>query len=122
MIKVLIKSSSRYPIDRKKVKEVVKKVLGSRFTTGDMEISILFVGDRKMTQLNKKWLKREGTTNVISFPLNQNFPDQVLRLGDIVISYPQARKQASQHNVTVDEEIGRLVEHGVLSLLGLHHE
>jgi probable rRNA maturation factor len=76
-----------------------------------------------MTQLNKAWLKRQGTTDVISFPLDEDkFPDKVLRLGDIVISYPQARKQAAAANTTVDEEVNKLVEHGVLSLLGLHHE
>jgi len=49
-------------------------------------------------------------------------PDDWWYLGDVVISYPQALKQAQEHNLLVDEEIDRLVEHGVLHLLGIHHE
>jgi len=39
-----------------------------------------------------------------------------------VISYPVAQKQANDHNITTDEEVNRLVEHGMLHLLGIHHE
>jgi len=123
MIKVLINSSSRYPVERKRIRQLVKKILGSHLTNKETEVSILFCGDRKMTWLNSKWLGRQGTTNVLSFPLKaSNYPDKVFRLGDIVISYPQVRKQAAENEVTVDEEVDRMVEHGLLSLLGLHHE
>ncbi len=120
MIKVFINCSSRYPVDRKRIRNLINNVLGDHNYIRDIEVSVLFTGDRRMTKLNSSYLKRNGTTNVISFPLGDTkFPDEILRLGDIVISYPQARTQASESNITVDEEIDRLVKHGVLSLLGL---
>ena len=51
-----------------------------------------------------------------------NIPDGILRLGDIVVSYPVARRQAGEHNLLVDNEIKILVKHGMLHLLGIHHE
>jgi len=48
-------------------------------------------------------------------------PDKWLRLGDIIISYPQALEDASMDGISVDEEIRTLVEHGMNHLLGIHH-
>ncbi|MFC1711296.1 rRNA maturation RNase YbeY [Patescibacteria group bacterium] len=122
MIKVLINSSSRFPVNRVRIKKLVKSVLGEHGVEKDIEVSILFAGDRKMKALNTKYRKIKETTDVLSFPLSENkFPDKVLRLGDIIISYPQVRKQAALYNILVDEEIDKLVKHGILSLLGLHN-
>jgi probable rRNA maturation factor len=124
-IKILIKADYRYPVERKRIRQKVKKTLKEKGLTEDVEMSISFVGDRKMKQLNTTYLKRKETTDVLSFPLLEekvSFPQSnILQLGDIVISYPQARKQAGQYNVLVDEEIDKLVEHGLLHLLGIHH-
>jgi len=137
MLNILIVSSSRYPIKRKQIKEMIQKVLNTLKVTGFIEVEISIVGDRKMTQLHQKYMHEEGTTDVLSFPLHDNYifskakqknesgfvdPDGVLRLGSIVISYPVAQKQANEHNITTNEEIARLVEHGMLHLLGIHHE
>ncbi len=128
MVKIPIKAESRYPVDRKQIRKTVIEVLKKNRAineTSNLEVSIIFVGDRKMAGLNKHYLKREGTTDVLSFPLTESPfigpPDDFLRLGDIVISFPQARKQAMQYGRTVDEEINLLVEHGLLHLLGKHH-
>ena len=124
MIKVLIKADSRYPIDRKIVREKVKQILESKRLTQDVEVSLSFVGDRKMKILNFKYRKKNKTTDVLSFSMIEGKPfpeDDILRLGDIVISYPQARKQAREYNILVDKEINKLVEHGLLHLLGIHH-
>ena len=126
MIKILIIADSRYPVDRKSIRKKTKQVLKSNGLMEAVEVSISFVGDRKMKQLNKKYRKKEGTTDVLSFSLIEGkvpFPESdTLFLGDIVISYPQARKQAGQYNLLVDEEINKLVEHGLLHLLGIHHD
>ena len=124
-VKILIKSDHRYPVERRRIRQKVEKTLRKKGLTEDIELSISFVGDRKMKQLNTSYRKKKGTTDVLSFSLleEETFPiqDDILRLGDIVVSYPQARKQASQYNVLVDEEIDKLVEHGLLHLLGVHH-
>jgi probable rRNA maturation factor len=123
MIKVLINSSSHYPVSRKRVRKLIKNILGEYGINKNIEVSILFAGDRKVKSLNQQYRKIAATTDVLSFPLQDTkFPDNVLRLGDIVISYPQARKQAREKNILVDEEIDKLVKHGLLSLLGLHDE
>ena len=134
MIKIIIKSESRYPVDRKKLRDFLKKVFKVNNIVDNVQVDIFFVGDRKMIALNKKHMKRKGTTNVLSFPLLDDYkqsnekrdfvlpPDDVLRLGDIVISYPQARKEAMVYNLTMDEQINKLAEHGLLHLLGEHHE
>ncbi|PIP53383.1 rRNA maturation RNase YbeY [Candidatus Beckwithbacteria bacterium CG23_combo_of_CG06-09_8_20_14_all_34_8] len=137
MLNILIVSSSRYPIKRKQIKETIQKVLNTLKVTGFIEVEISIVGDRKMTQLHQKYMHEEGTTDVLSFPLHDNYiftkakqknesgfvdPDGILRLGSIVISYPVAQKQANEHNITTNEEVARLVEHGMLHLLGIHHE
>ena len=120
MIKVLIKADSRYPVDRERVRKKVKEVLKRHGVKEGVEVGVVFVGDRKMAELNKKYLKREGTTNVLSFSLEAaEFPDGVLRLGEVIISYPQALKEAAEENLLVDEKIDKLLEHGVLNLLGV---
>lgn len=131
MLHIIIKAESRYPVERGAIRKKVTQVFG-RYGLSETEVSISFVGDRKMTKLNRKYLRRAGTTDVLSFPLvngaqknEMGFispPDNILRLGDIVISYPQARRQAMTEDRTVDEEINVLIEHGLLHLLGIHHE
>ena len=89
-----------------------------------------------MHEINKTYRGIDSTTNVLSFPyekpqepsklmhLNKmgfvSSPDKVNRLGDIVISHPEAEKDARAEGVTVEEEIHLLVEHGTKHLLGIH--
>ena len=91
-----------------------------------IEVSVAIVGDRKMTKLNKKYRDKEGTTNILSFPLSEgestHLPDDIMRLGDIVISYPMVIKESAEQELMVDERVDELVRHGMLHLLGLHHE
>lgn len=135
MHKIFVYSQTHFPINRKKIKQTVKQTLEQQGITSIAEVTINFVGDRKMTQLHEKYLHEPGTTDVLSFPLTNlikkklgeiEFPyeerEEAIRLGDIVISYPQAQRQAAQHNLLVDEEINKLVEHGLLHLLGIHHD
>ena len=125
-INVLIFVESRYKLNRKRVRQTVKRVTGDRHSGSDVEVSVAFVGDRKMRLLNKKYRNKEGTTNVLSFPLSEGkstkMPEGVTRLGDIVISYPQVIKESAEQDKMVDERIEELVEHSMLHLLGLHHE
>jgi len=126
MISVSLFCESRYPVNRRLVKKTVEAVLGERGISGDVEVSLAIVGDRKMRQLNKKYRNKDKTANVLSFSQVEGeklvSPDGVLRLGDVVVSYPQARKSAREKEVLVDEEINFLISHGLLHLLGIHHE
>lgn len=124
--KVLIYVESRYKINRKKIKSAIASVLQENNVQSPIEVSVAIVGDRKMTKLNKEYRNKEGTTNILSFPLAEGeqtiLPTDVTRLGDIVISYPMVIKEAAKEEMLVDERVDELVRHGMLHLLGLHHE
>lgn len=129
MIQVDILGDSKFPVNRKAIRLKIADLLRSRGVEDRVVVSVLVVGDRKMKQLNQRYLKREGTTDVLSFPLEDaasggrfiSAPGEPLELGDVVVSFPQAVKQAAEKDSLVDEEINRLVEHGVLHLLGEHY-
>jgi probable rRNA maturation factor len=125
-IKVLIYVESRYKVNRKKVKTAVSTILEENSIHSPVEVSIAIVGDRKMKKLNKKYRDKDGTANILSFPLSEGessqLPTGVIRLGDIVISYPMVIKESSEQEMLVDERVDELVKHGMLHLLGLHHE
>ena len=125
-INVLIYVESRYKVNRKRIKTALSQVCEENKIQSKIEVSVAIVGDRKMKLLNKKYRDKEGTTNILSFPLaegeSSKLPNDVTRLGDIVISYPMVIKEASRDEVLVDEKVEELVRHGMLHLLGLHHE
>jgi probable rRNA maturation factor len=125
-VKVLIFVESRYRVDRKRVKSVVLSVLEEQSVKSPLEVSIAIVGDRKMKALNTKFRQKETTTNILSFPLSEGdstrLPKDILRLGDIVISYPQLIRESAAEEMLIDDRMEELVRHGMLHLLGLHHE
>ena len=91
---------------------------------GNQELSVLLTDDKKIRELNKKYRGQDRATDVLSFPQNEgeeNEPDYHL-MGDVVISTVTAKRQASQHGLSLEEEIVLLLIHGVLHLLGFNHE
>ena len=91
---------------------------------GNQELSVLLTDDKKIRELNKKYRGQDRATDVLSFPQNEgeeNEPDYHL-MGDVVISTVTAKRQASQHGLSLEEEIVLLLIHGILHLLGFNHE
>jgi probable rRNA maturation factor len=86
-------------------------------------VTIAFVSDRAMRELNRLWRHQRGTTDVLSFPAEQDRFEKAegTRLGDVVISFEQAARQAKQNGVTLDEEIAQLILHGLIHLCGYDH-
>ncbi len=125
-INVLIFVESRYKINRKQVRSQIVSLLKEHGITGPAEVSVAIVGDRKMRALHKKYKGEDKTTNVLSFSLTEGqsseLSSEVLRLGDIVLSYPQVIKEASEDDVLVDDKVEELIKHSLMHLLGLHHE
>jgi len=117
---------SRYKVNRKRVIATLSQLLEKQEILRDVEVSVAVVGDRKMRDLNKKYRGKDATTNVLSFSLSEGdasvMPSDVLRLGDIVISYPEVIREAAEEEVLVDDKIDELVTHGLMHLLGIHHE
>lgn len=138
MITVLIHIESRFPADRTKIRSIVQNYLSQKLS-GEVEVGVSIVGDRKMKQLNSQYRQITDTTDVLSFPLDdasassrkdvqvgfspeKSAPDQVLRLGDVIVSYPQAVLEAAEANKLVDEQLEFLIAHGLDHLMGIHHE
>lgn len=127
-IKVLIFVESRYKVNRKQISLTVKNLLKEHSVIGPAEVSVGIIGDRKMRSLYKKYKGEDKTTNVLSFSLTEgeaittSTGENILRLGDIVVSYPQVIKEAAKEEVLVDDKVDELVSHGLLHLLGIHHD
>lgn len=84
---------------------------------------ILITGDAEMHSLNRDYRGIDQTTDVLSFNENYIDPESGLEyLGDIIISVPQAKKQALAGGHTVDQEVQVLVIHGILHLSGYDHD
>ena len=125
-INVLIFVESRYKVNRKRRKETVEKTVNKNGLDSPVEISVAIVGDRKMRSLSKKYKGEDKTRNILSFSQSEGEPMRspvdILRLGDIVLSYPQVIRDASRDEMLVDDKVDELVEHGLMHLLGIHHE
>lgn len=117
MVNVLVSADSKYPVSKPKIKRAVESVLREKGVTSDVEVSVLICGERKARQLAKQYLKDDKPHNVLSFP-TETFP----AIGDIVICYSVAQQEANQDNVLTDTKISELVSHGMLHLLGEHHD
>ncbi len=89
----------------------------------DTAITVAFVSDRAMRELNRLWQHKQGTTDVLSFPAEQDEfeKSEGARLGDIVISIEQAARQAKENGLTLDNEIAQLILHGLIHLCGYDH-
>jgi probable rRNA maturation factor len=90
---------------------------------GSGNVAIAFVSDRAMAELNRRWRGKRGTTDVLSFPRDQDgFGESaVTELGDIAISVQQAARQAKENGLTLENEISQLILHGLLHLCGYDH-
>lgn len=90
--------------------------------SSNTHISVSIVDDKKIAELNKKYRNKDYATDVLSFNIDEKMEDGTFYLGDIVVNIEQAERQAKEYDNTVEQEISELVAHGVLHLLGVHHD
>jgi probable rRNA maturation factor len=85
---------------------------------------LLLTDDKEIAELNYRFLKREGPTNVLAFPMREKGSHQpeTPMLGDIVISLDAALRDAETSGETFEETLARLLVHGLLHLVGYDHE
>jgi probable rRNA maturation factor len=106
-------SSLKY-LPQKKVIDAVGRVFkGEKIKKA--RINIIYVNDSKILELNRKYLRHNRTTDVLSFPLEES--NNIIE-GEIYISSETAGKQAKEYNVTLSNEIIRLAVHGALHFAG----
>ena len=109
----------RLPLPRERVVDIARTVLRAE-RIRDARLSIAFVDNRRIAQLNRRHLAHQGATDVISFALGQASVNEPLA-GDIYIAPEVARRNAAVHGVPIREELTRLVVHGVLHVIGFDH-
>jgi len=88
----------------------------------DAELAVTLCDDAHIRQLNARWRQVDASTDVLSFPQGDMPPGAPRALGDVVISEPTARRQASAHGHATEVELRVLLVHGLLHLLGHDHE
>ena len=130
-----------HEVDLDRWARLARDVLEDRHLPGDVEVSLLFVDEAAIAALNHQFLSKEGPTDVLSFPIeDEPLPpgrspdsggsgpgiepgeDPIMLLGDVVICPSVAARNAVSHEVRVDDELALLVVHGLLHLLGMDHE
>ena len=105
--------------DKKHLVKKCSNVMRSLGMTGDITIKI---GDRKESEsLNSKYRNLKYPTDVLSFSINEEFPESFY-IGDIFVCYPIAEEQSVPNNHSTDTELFVLSCHGILHLAGYDHE
>lgn len=118
-------------VDEDWLRKLAESTLVMTGIKGPIEMSLVVAGDETVRELNRSYREVDATTDVLAFgflepgsPENKRFvtpPDTRLNLGEVIISYPQAERQAEEHNHPLDRELALLVAHGTLHLLGYDH-
>jgi probable rRNA maturation factor len=91
----------------------------------DWELSVLLCGDKTITELNSRYRNKEEPTDILSFQLGDTMQEgekAVFLPGDIIISLDSMRENAKYFKISEDEELRRLIIHGILHLDGMDHE
>src|SRR5258708_37454323 len=117
MINIVVNSDPKYLINKLTLQAAVIEILKQNGIWGNIEVGISIVSDRSMHEINRKYRGINATTNILSFALDDHSdsvplqhiprvgfvkpPDRVVRLGDILISYPQVEKDAALEGVTI---------------------
>lgn len=117
---IILNRQTKHPV-RTKAFERLLGELAARYRRPEAEISLSFVGERAIQTLNRKFMKKNKPTDVLSFPLGEKAPDGKFYLGDIVIAVPVAFGQAKAKGHSLDRELRLLAIHGFLHLLGYDH-
>ena len=101
--------------------KIAQKILKA---TGEpeAELSLEIVGNTRIRRLNRQYRQQDRPTDVLAFPIREAAGPRNPLLGDVVISFPQAAGQASRYGHSIEEELTKLLVHGILHLKGFDHE
>ncbi|MGZ3579646.1 MAG: rRNA maturation RNase YbeY, partial [Syntrophales bacterium] len=109
-------------IDQRSLRRAMSRIM-KYLCCSDKVISLLFVDDREIREINRRYLNRDYPTNVVSFSLTEGeFGDiNPNILGDIVISAETAFNDAEESDIAFNDELTFLMIHGILHLLDYDH-
>jgi probable rRNA maturation factor len=118
-------------VEERWVRKIVRQVLKAEQVASPYEVSLVFTNADRVKQLNRDYRGVNEPTDVLAFHMlperqsDSSFalpPDGVTRLGEVIVSYPQALAQAKERGHSLERELALLVIHGILHLLGYDHE
>lgn len=115
-IEILGKVSAQEVKTYKNFAQAIFRKFGGRLKLRTKLINIIFVDDKYIKKLNKRYLGRNRPTDVLAFPINEDI------WAEIYISKDRARIQAQELNISTKQEICNLIRHGILHLLGFSHQ
>ena len=126
-VKVMVKNNQKtikVPVGiRMLIRRCCQAVLVMEQFPYDAEVSVSFVSNAEIRNLNRIYRKKDSVTDVLSFPLGVDGKyDICALLGDVVISLETAMRQADLYGHSLEREIGFLTVHSMLHLLGYDHE
>ncbi|MCR3956553.1 MAG: rRNA maturation RNase YbeY [Gudongella sp.] len=103
------------------ITKVVETTLKMEGMDLDYEVSVSFVANEEIRDLNKQYRNLDRETDVLSFPFDDEFDTGTRILGDIVLSVEKAMEQAEDFGHTVERELAYLTAHSTLHLIGYDH-
>lgn len=130
-IEISVEEKFQGLVDEEWVRRITQHALKAGGIASPYEISLVFTDSETVQQLNRDYRGVDEPTDVLAFGMlpqkeaDSSFvlpPDNVLRLGEVIISYPQAVEQAKEQGHSTEKELALLIIHGILHLLGYEHE
>jgi probable rRNA maturation factor len=126
-ISILVEAPFRGRLDSRALRRLAARVLRAEGVLPPAEVDLVVADDETLRELNRRYRSLDEPTDVLSFghdPSADSFvtpPDGVRRLGEVILSYPTAERQAREAGRSVQEEAAHLVVHGLLHLLSYDH-
>jgi probable rRNA maturation factor len=130
-IEIFVEEEFHGLVDEGWVRRIAQQVLKAEGVAPPYEVSLVFTDSETVQRLNRDYRGVDEPTDVLAFYMlpqkgaDSSFalpPDGVTRLGEVIISYPQAVAQAREQGHSPEKELALLVIHGILHLLGYDHE
>jgi probable rRNA maturation factor len=119
MIEIL-NHQRKYPVRTRAFKRLIEGLI-ARYRLADPDVTLAFVGTTAIRSLNRKFMKTDKPTDVLSFPVGKKGPDGRFFLGDIIVAVPVAERQGREKGHGLERELKLLAVHGFLHLLGYDH-
>ena len=105
-----------------RLKNIINLIFHNENIRQDKQLNIVITNNKYLKELNSKFKNLDRPTDVLSFPFDNKFlPENLSILGDVYISLEKAKEQAVQYKVSLQNEIERLMIHGILHLIGYTH-
>ena len=104
------------------IENVIDECLSVEEMSKDVEVSVSFVDNNEIRELDRDYRNVDSPTDVLSFPMNEDFEEPLSKiLGDIVISLERALEQSVEYGHTIEREVAYLTAHSMFHLLGYDH-